>query len=333
MPELRKDPVRGHWVIVGTERPRRPTDFVAIDPPPPAGPCILCGGHEAETPPELLALRPADATRPNTPGWRVRVVPSKFPAFRVEGELERRGLGLYDVMNAVGAHELVVESPQHADRLATLPVGAFEDLLHAFQARMIDLRRDARIRSVRVFKSIAGALPGSGHSHSQIIATPTVPEDLADELAQARAYHDYRERCLFCDILHQEVEDGRRLVVDGDAVVAFVPFAAASPFEVWVLPRRHSPVYEQVSPAERTATARVLREVLRRLDRALGPTGIAFVMHSAPVGDEQTRSFHWHVEVQARVASTVTPALDSGFVSNPLLPEDAAQILRAAATT
>jgi UDPglucose--hexose-1-phosphate uridylyltransferase len=235
-------------------------------------------------------------------------------------------------MNAVGAHELVVESPQHTDRLAALPVAAFEDLLHAFQARMMDLRRDARIRSIRVFKSSAGALPGSGHSHSQIIATPTVPEDLAGELVRARVYHEYRERCLFCDILHQEVEDGRRLVVDGDAVVAFVPFAAAVPFEVWVLPRRHSPVFEHVTPAERSATARVLHDVLRRFDRTLGPAGIAFVMHTAPVGDEQTRSFHWHLEVQARVASSLTPALDSGFMSNPLLPEDAAQILRTPAT-
>jgi UDPglucose--hexose-1-phosphate uridylyltransferase len=329
MPELRKDPVRGQWVIVGTERPRRPSDFYALDPAPPPGPCSLCAGHEAETPPELLAYRPADVSGRDGPGWRVRVVPSRFPAFRVEGELARRGMGLYDVMNAVGAHELVIESPAHDARPGTLPLDAFEDLLHAFQARTIDLRRDPRIRSVRAFRAASGALPGIGHPHSQILATPTVPDDLAAALVQARAYHDYRERCLFCDIIAQETEDGRRIVIDDDAMVAFVPFAATSPFETWILPRRHSAAFDHVTTAERSALARTLHTLIRRVESVVGPAATAFVLQSAPVGDEQSRCFHWHLQLHPRVGCKGGTAADGGYVTNPLLPEDAVQLLRA----
>jgi len=153
MPELRKDPVTGQWVIIRTERPHRPEDFRPPAPPPPTpAPCALCEGHEQATPPELLAYRAGGDGRANGPGWRVRVVPNKFPTLRVEGELERRGHGLYDLMNGVGAHELVVESPRHDDTLRDLPLAALEDVAHAFQERIIDLRRDTRFRSVVVFK-------------------------------------------------------------------------------------------------------------------------------------------------------------------------------------
>ena len=328
MPELRKDPVTGQWVIIRTERPHRPEDFRPPDAPPPTtAPCALCEGHEDATPPELLAYRTGGDGRPNGPGWRVRVVPNRFPSLRVEGELERRGQGLYDLMNGVGAHELVIESPRHADTLRTLPPAALEDVVHAYQERIVDLRRDTRFRSVVVFKPIR-ALGGVSHPHSQLLATPTVPADLRLELLNARSYVDYRERCLFCDILRQESDDQRRVVAESEHVVAIVPFAARTPFATWLLPRRHLASYEHVTAAERRDLARVLGTVLERMHALVPDAPVGHVLHSAPFGEGDVSFFHWHWELAPAVAIPGVEPDGSGFAVNPLPPEDAARFLR-----
>lgn len=333
MPELRKDPVTAQWVIIRTERPYRPEDFrpvVAAEPPP--GPCVLCSGHEQETPAELLAYRAASDGRANGPGWSVRVVPSKFPTLRIEGDLERRGHGLYDLMNGIGAHELIVESPRHDDTLATLSVAALEHVVHAFQERILDLRRDTRLRSVVVFRpGRRASLPGLGHPHSELLATPSVAPDLSHELHHARSYFEYRERCLFCDILQQEADEGRRLVVSSEHTVALVPFAARSPFEVWFVPRRHLAGFESVMAQERRDLARTMRSVLQRLRTLFPAVPIAFVLHSAPFGEGEVPYFHWHLEMTPLVAVPGFLGDRGGFPVNPLPPEDAATFLRSAA--
>jgi UDPglucose--hexose-1-phosphate uridylyltransferase len=261
----------------------------------------------------------------------VRVVPNRFPTVRVEGELERRGHGLYDLMNGVGAHELVIESARHGDGLRTLSLAALEDVVHAYQERMRDLRRDTRFRSVVVFKPRrATASPALDHPHSQVLATPTVPADLRVELVQARSYFDYRERCLFCDILQQEADEGRRVVLESEHLLAIVPFAARTPFEIWLVPRRHLPSYEDVTAAERRDLARVLKGVLQRLHALLADASVGFVFHSAPFGEGDVSFFHWHVEVTPAVVIPDAVPEGSGFQVNPLPPEDAAQYLRAA---
>jgi UDPglucose--hexose-1-phosphate uridylyltransferase len=328
MPELRKDPVTGQWVIIRTERPHRPEEFRPVaSPPAAASSCALCEGHEQATPPELLAYRTSGEGRPNGPGWRVRVVPNKFPTLRVEGELERRGHGLYDLMNGVGAHELVIESPRHTDGLRMLAPAALEDVAHAYQERIIDLRRDTRFRSVVVFKP-SRSMGAFSHPHSQLLATPTVPGDLRLELLNARSYVDYRERCLFCDILQQESDEEHRIVAESENVVAIVPFAARTPFETWLLPRRHLASYEYVTAGERRDVARVLGTVLQRMHAIVGDAPVGFVLHSAPFGEGDVSFFHWHWELTPAVAIPDFQPDGSGFPVNPLPPEDAARFLR-----
>ncbi|HEV7734453.1 MAG TPA: galactose-1-phosphate uridylyltransferase [Candidatus Binatia bacterium] len=325
MPELRKDPVVGRWVIIGSERVRRPVDFQVPKPTRRGGPCLFCAGHEPETPPELLAYRSATGDG----SWRVRVVPNKFPALRVEGHLERRGHGLYDLMNGIGAHEVVIESPRHDDSLAKLSVGAVEDVLRAYRERILDLKRDQRFRAIVVFKS-HGVDAGAHleHPHSQLLATPIPPQRLNDELHHARSYHDYRERCLFCDMLHQEVGETSRLVVASEHVLAFSPFASRFPFETWILPRRHAPAFEQTGAAELRDLATVLRSVLRRLDHALGDPPYNLALHSAPFSDSESPYFHWHIEITPKVTPVAGFEWGSGFHVNPMPPEDAARFLR-----
>ena len=329
MPEFRKDPTLGRWVIIATERVRRPTDFPRRRAERRGGPCALCSGHERETPPEVLAYRDSPAAPADSAGWRVRVVPNKFPALRIEGDFERRGQGLYDLMNGVGAHELLVESPDHDGNLAALPAGAVEDVVRACRDRLIDLKRDERLRSVIVFKN-HGAEAGASleHPHSQLIATPVVPLVVAEEVHQARAYYDYRERCLFCDMVRQELDEQYRLVAESTEVVAFAPFAARFPFETWLVPRRHAAAFEQTDVARLCDVAAVLRIVLRKLARALDDPPYNLILHSAPFGGGESPSYHWHIEITPKLTNLAGFELGSGFHINPMPPEDAARVLR-----
>ena len=329
MPEFRKDPTLGRWVIIATERVRRPSDFPRRHVAPRGGPCALCAGHERETPPEVLAYRDAAEAPADSAGWRVRVVPNKFPALRIEGDFERHGEGIYDVMNGVGAHELLVESPDHDGNLASLPASGVEDVVRACRDRIIDLKRDARLRSVMVFKN-HGAEAGASleHPHSQLIATPVVPLVVAEEVQQARAYYDYRERCLFCDMVRQELDERFRLVAETPEVVAFAPFAARFPFETWLVPRRHAAAFEQTDGPRLREVATVLRVVLRKLARALEDPPYNLILHSAPFGAGESPSYHWHIEITPKLTNLAGFELGSGFHINPMPPEDAARVLR-----
>src|SRR5213594_745043 len=220
MPELRKDPVVGRWVIIATERARRPSDFVAEPVRPRASACAFCEGHESQTPPEILAGRPA-GSRPNGPGWTYRVVPNKFPALRIEGELEPSGEGLFDRMNGVGAHEVVIETPQHGASLADLAVDTVADVLFAFRERMLDLKKDPRFTYILVFKNHGEAAGASlEHPHSQLIATPIIPIMVSEELSGSQLYWERKERCVWCDIVRQERRARRRVIAEAGGMVA-----------------------------------------------------------------------------------------------------------------
>lgn len=228
MPELRKDPIVGRWVIISTERSRRPSDFA----PEPVGlratSCVFCEGNEDKTPPEILVGRRPGLSA-NGPGWTYRVVSNKFPALRIEGDLEPSGEGLFDRLNGVGAHEVVVETPDHTASLATLPVDAVADVLLAFRERMLDLKKDPRFEYVLVFKNHGEAAGASlEHPHSQLIATPIIPIMLTEELTGSAQYWHMKERCVWCDILRQERRAGKRVILESPGFTALAPFAPAS---------------------------------------------------------------------------------------------------------
>jgi UDPglucose--hexose-1-phosphate uridylyltransferase len=239
MADLRKDPVTGRWVIISTERQKRPSDFhIETITTHPDDLCPFCEGHEDKTPPEILAFR--NGTPANARGWEVRVVPNKFPALRVEGTLDREGEGLFDRMNGIGAHEVIIETPIHGQTLATMPEPAIEKVFFAWRDRVNDLKRDIRLRHIVIFKNHG---PSAGatleHAHSQLIALPIVPREMREELEGARRHHQLKERCVFCDIIRQEVKNGARVIAESADFVAVAPYAPRFPFETWLLPRRH----------------------------------------------------------------------------------------------
>jgi UDPglucose--hexose-1-phosphate uridylyltransferase len=327
MPELRRDPIVGRWVIIATERARRPNHFRRAEEPP-GGLCPFCPGHEDKTPREVYVWgRPA--VPPNVAGWQVRVVPNRYPALMIEGELDREAAGIYDRMNGVGAHEVVIETPEHSRDLSELTDAQVTEVLFAFKARVLDLRNDMRFRYILIFKNHGSAAGATlEHTHSQLIALPVTPRQVADEIEGARRHHGHRERCIYCDIVGQERKDRSRLVHENEEFVVFEPWAPRSPFETWIVPRRHESNFE-AEPKERLAlAAQALRTTLAKLMAGLGRPAYNFMIHTNPLRDPSSASYHWHIEVVPALTQVAGFEWGSGFHINPVPPEEAAEFLR-----
>lgn len=329
MPELRKDPVTGRWVIISTDRRKRPNDF-RLEQPAVLGAeyCPFCAGHEDMTPPEVLAFRHHGGP-PNSPGWDVRVVPNKFPALQVEGNLDREGEGLFDRMNGIGAHEVIIESPDHARTLATLSEPEIERVLWACRERIVDLKRDTRFRYILVFKNHGGAAGATlEHSHAQLIALPIVPDFVREEINGAKRHFKAKERCVFCDIIRQEMAAERRIILENADIVALAPYASRFPFETWMLPRVHASRFEDAPRQVYESLARMLKAVLTRMNQALESPAYNLIIHNSPFSEQVGEFYHWHVELMPKLTRTAGFEWGTGFYINPTAPEEAAQVLR-----
>lgn len=328
MPELRKDPIVGRWVIISKERGKRPSDFVVEKEAAKGGFCPLCPGHENTTPKEVLAYG-RDHGEPNTPGWTVRVVPNKYPALMIEGGLDKEGEGVFDKMNGVGAHEVIVETPNHDESLAELPTDRLVQVLYAYRDRIVDLSRDMRFKYVMVFKNY-GASAGASleHSHSQLIALPVVPELVTEELQGAKLYFNYKERCVYCDIIRQELTQGIRLICENRDFVTVAPYAPRSPFEMWVLPKKHRSSYVEMTDSEFLGLAEIFSETFKRLDGAIQHVPFNYVLHTNPLKENMLDYFHWHFEIMPKLTMIAGFEWGTGFYINPVPPEDAAKFLR-----
>jgi UDPglucose--hexose-1-phosphate uridylyltransferase len=331
MPELRKDPIVGRWVIIATERARRPVDFQVTHDVPRPGVCPFCPGQEGKTPPEILAHRPSDGpgARRDAPGWSLRVFPNKFPALMIEGDLDRAGEGVYDRMNGVGAHEVIVETPDHTKTFASLTEPEIGAVLTAYRDRLVDLRRDMRFKYVMVFKN-HGSMAGATleHTHSQLIALPVVPKTVVEEMDGAHEYFKFKERCVFCDIVRQEKRERTRLVFENDGFVVIEPYAPKFPFETWILPKHHRAAYEQADVEEYALLANAMRVALRKLHLALDNPPYNFMLHTSPFGAQDNPYYHWHIEIMPTLGKVAGFEWGSGFYINPTPPEEAARFLR-----
>jgi UDPglucose--hexose-1-phosphate uridylyltransferase len=328
LPELRKDPITGRWVIIATDRAKKPSDFnrqqVHISG---LRFCPFCPGNELRTPPEILAYRTRGGA--NEPGWTLRVISSKFPVLRVEGDINSKADGIYDKMNGIGAHEVIIETPEHMETLATLPEKRIEDLFWAYRDRAMDLRRDTRLKYVLFFKN-HGEPAGQPleHTHSQLIALPVVPKQVQEEIDGAKRHHDHKARCVYCDIVSYELDNESRLVLETDHFVAISPYAARFPFETWIVPKLHNSHAETMSHAEIEDLARVLRSMLRRIDTTLEQPPYNLVVHSAPLQESPSAHYHWHIEIIPKLTHVAGFEWGSGFYINPTPPEESAKFLR-----
>jgi UDPglucose--hexose-1-phosphate uridylyltransferase len=317
-------------VIISTDRQKRPNDF-RLERAAILGRehCPFCPGHEKMTPPEVLSYR-QNGSPPNTPGWEVRVVPNKFPALQVEGMLDREGEGMFDRMNGIGAHEVIIETPDHDRGLAAMSEAEIERVLWAFRERMLDLKQDHRLRYILVFKN-QGAEAGATleHPHSQLIALPIVPDFVREEIEGARRHFEVKERCVFCDIIHQDLADGRRVIQENADIIALAPYAPRFAFETWLLPKRHGARFEEAAKHEYESLARLLKAVLQRLDRALETPPYNLIVHTSPFSENVPDQYHWHIEIMPKLTRVAGFEWGTGFYINPTSPEEAAKVLRA----
>ena len=336
MPELRKDPIIGRWVIISVERAKRPIDLLSQNSAQPEGDCPFCEGKETFAAPEIYALR-KPGTEKNKPGWEVRVIPSKIPFLRIEGDLDRRGKGVYDVMNGIGAHEVIVETPNHLNNITDLSEEQIAKVITCFVERIKDLEKDHRFKYALVFKNYGQSAGGSRikHSRSQLIATPITPNRVKEELIGSKLYYELHERCIFCDLIKQEIQTKSRVVLDIDGFVAIAPFASRFPFEMWILPKKHSCDFYNLSFEHNLDLAKTIKTTLLKLKKGLDDPSYNLIIHAAPfrrkkVGYWKTieEDYHWHIEIMPRLTNVAGFEWGTGFYICPIPPEEAASYLR-----
>jgi UDPglucose--hexose-1-phosphate uridylyltransferase len=341
MSELRKDLISGRWVIIATERSKRPDDFrprAATAPvPEAAGFCPFCEGSESKTPPEVYALR-APGTAPDSPGWTVRVVPNKFPALTPGPPPPRATGGIFQSMEGRGVHEVIIENPDHALELGDLPVAHIRDVLRVFQLRIEAIQKQLHYQYVQIFKNKGKEAGASlSHPHSQIVATPIVPKRVKEEIYGAdRLYRTFKE-CGFCRILREEEAAAQRIIARNDHFAVFAPYASRFPFEMAVFPKRHSAFFAGVQENELGPLAEILKDVLTRLKRTVNDPPFNMVLHQAPNPSMSAKDWpdlhlksHWHLEIIPVLTKVAGFEWGTGFYINPVPPETGAAFLRQA---
>jgi UDPglucose--hexose-1-phosphate uridylyltransferase len=335
-PEFRRDPVCGRWAVVAPERSRRPINLQGAAPRHRTDgerrPCPFCPGQEHDTPSEVLAYRdpgtPADG-----PGWHLRVVPNRFPAVRPDvGEVACAVEGMVFVTTpGLGRAEVVVECPEHLSDPTKLPDGRFADVFRAYRDRLVMLAEDPRLAHAAVFKNVGAEAGASlGHTHSQIVATPVVPDAVEAELAGGNEFYARTRRCVFCDLAARELAAGDRVIAQSENFLAVAAFAPRFAYEFWVLPLAHAARYETLSGAAALDLAVLMKRVLTALDRAQAEPAYNWFLHAAPLRSPELPHYHWHIEVLPRTARPAGLEWGFGCTITTVPPEQAAAELRAA---
>jgi UDPglucose--hexose-1-phosphate uridylyltransferase len=325
MAELRREPIERRWVVITNDDPKGPSDYVPYKPPYQAqgegGPCPFCPGHEDITPAEVFSI-PGPTGR-----WSVRVIPNKFPFFHIEGEFDRRAKGMYDVMDAIGAHEIIVENPAHDQDLATAEPAQIERILLAWQARFMDLKRDRRFEQILVVKNHPGI--ANRHPHSHLLAMPIVPRAIDEELFGTLDYFRRKERCIYCDIIREEAAGRQRVVMETVHFLAFCPFASRYPFETWIIPKVHSPDFHTLTGEMICDLAVVVQSLFTSFFKLLNDPPYSIAVHSSPLQSRfHQEQYHWHIEIRLRIGFREGFEWATGFFVNPTPPEHAAAYLR-----
>jgi len=337
MSELRWDPLKEHWVIIATERGRRPRDYHIERVDPNSEVCPFCYGFEGKTPPEIFSVR--SYGEPNNPGWQVRVIPNKYPALRVEGEVKSRGYGLYDVRDGIGAHEVIIETPDHYKGMADFTPAEIANVLIAYRARLLDLRNDFRLRHMVIFKN-HGAQAGAtlSHSHSQLIAVPLTPPVAAKELRVSQHFYEAHERCIYCDLIEFELKEGVRVVIETADFVVLSPYAACFPFELRLYPKHHAHDFALMNDRQLAELGNTMKDMLQRIKTVLNDPAYNYILHTAPPVQSRPGKpdywssldydYHWHIELVPRLTQIAGFEWGTGFFINPTSPEETAAFLR-----
>jgi UDPglucose--hexose-1-phosphate uridylyltransferase len=331
MPEFRQNLATKEWVIISPGRGARPSDFAEPDrrhdtPPSYDKDCPFCPGNEAQTP-EPVYLSPEEGN------WRVRVVPNKFAALQPDLATTRSKVGSFLVAKGFGIAEVVIEIPDHNRGIAHMQMPEVVEVLKAYRFRYSAIAKNDNINLVTIFRN-HGPRAGTSlfHPHSQIIATPIVPPHVRYPIEQAIQHFDRFGSCVYCEIIEQEKKQKERMVVETDSFIAICPFAARTPFETAIFPKRHMASYSLISDEEVDELAWVLKTVMLKLHNCLVNPDYNYVVRSAPIGDEDARYLHWQIEIIPKISTRAGFEMGTGIYINSVAPEDSARYLREVAT-
>ncbi len=329
MPEYRRDPILGQWVIVHTDDSWEPDKYPKEEQKQwHKATCPFCPGREHFTPKEVDAVR-FNGSQANSSDWKVRVVPNKFPALKIEGEIGKHLQGIYDASNGVGAHEVLIETPFHEKNMADYSTDELVYVIQKYQSRVVDLTGDKRFKYIIIFKNYGTAAGASiEHAHSQIIALPMIPKYVLQEIEGAKRYYTKHNRCVFCDIVKQEYENNLRIIADNENFVSFSPFVPRYPFENWIFPKKHTSDFASINPGEQKSLAAVLKETLLRLKTCLSDPSFNFFFHISPINSKEVESFHWHIEIIPKLTHMSGFEWGTGFYVVHTEPSIAARYLK-----
>jgi UDPglucose--hexose-1-phosphate uridylyltransferase len=329
MPELRQNFFTKEWVIIATERAKRPEDLAAhrptvVDVPRYVEACPFCPGNEDKSPVEFSRY-PADRSQP----WAIRVVPNKYAALSSLVEPTRSLQHLRRTVQGFGFHEVIIEDPDHSRCMALMTDAQVARILTVFKQRYDALSLDHRINHLTIFKNHgSGAGASQQHPHCQLIATPVIPSQVRHRLHEALRHYDDAGECMYCHMVEREVEDQTRVVVQSDLFVAMEVFASPTPFATHIFPLRHMASYGEITTAEIADLGRVLRTLLAKIYVGLENPDLNFAVRSSPADYVGARHFHWYVSVIPRLTRTAGFELGSGMFINSVVPEEAAEFLR-----
>lgn len=335
MSEFRKDPVSKRWVIFSPERAYRPNDYKTKEDCKKTEEensyCPFCSGNEKKSGEEILVYPKQPNREADSPGWWVRVLENKYPALKAKDKLEKKGIGIYDKMDGLGRHEIVVETEGHIKCISELSPTEIEKVVLAYRDRYVEISQDKHIKHILIFKNYGKDAGASlEHSHSQLIATPVVPKRVETEIKGAYDYYKFRDRCVFCDIISQEILDKERLIEENDEFIAFNFFASKLPYETWIMPKVHNAYFGTINKKQIKELAKLIKNVISRIKKTLGDVDYNMVLHTSPVNisTKTDEIFHWHLEIMPKLTKIAGFEWGTGFYINPVLPEEAAKNLR-----
>ncbi len=339
MSELRYNYLKDTWVIVAEERSRRPHDYVHThhEEIGDISTCPFEYGNEEFTPPEIYAIRD-NFSKPNAPNWKVRVIPNKYPALRIETPPKRELEGFFSKIGGFGAHEVIIDTPDHFKHIQHFDIEDFKNSFIAVIERIKDLSKDERIRYIHFFKN-HGKDAGKSlvHSHSQIIATPTIPKLIDTQINQARKYYQRNERCYLCDEIDYELKEGSRVVYENEKFIIYCPYSSLYPFEMKIAPKFHSYDFTELDEPSLINLCDAMKVAVRKLDKALVNPPFNLILYTSPPVRELPkqdyfynidRFNHWYIEILPRITILAGFELGTGYYINPTVPEEAAKFLR-----
>jgi UDPglucose--hexose-1-phosphate uridylyltransferase len=343
--ELRKDYLLARWVVIATERGRRPTDFAKKETekaPAKTTTCPMCPGNEHMTPPAILVYQKKGKSIQKTKdkgdnrqkNWLIRVVPNLYPAFTppVDKINLKQAMKTSDLAQAVGHHEVIVESPNHNEHPADAKIPQLTLVVNTYIDRLRELGKKPYVKYVSIFRNHgleAGA--SLSHAHSQIIATPFIPKTIQEEMKASKHYWTQKGKCVFCDILKKERKSSR-FIFENTRFVAFAPYASINPLEFWIMPKKHQTTLLNMTKTEAQTFAETLRTTLNALKKLVNDPPYNYGIHLA-IDKNASKHYHWHLEVYPKLAIWAGFEKSTGIYINTVTPETTAESLRKTIST